>query len=214
RPRGADPDGPPAVLETPVPGGDRGVPEGPGHRPRGPASALQPDVVLARAGGRGPRPARAAALRALQGRRVGAGDHRPLPPAPSRGQQRAAGDPRTYLDRPRWPEAGDVRGGDAGASGSRPLRLVLAAAVPAQLPHPPPPPAPAAASVGITFVDVTGKAGIHFKHTSGAFGKKYLPETLGAGAAFFDFDGDGWQDIFLVNSKNWPGHPGQRTLPA
>jgi hypothetical protein len=93
------------------------------------------------------------------------------------------------------------------------LRLVLLAgalALVAQTAAPPSPPAPPA----VTFVDVTTKAGIHFKHTSGAFGKKYLPETLGAGAAFLDFDGDGWQDIFFVNSKSWPGHAGPRSLPA
>ena len=46
-----------------------------------------------------------------------------------------------------------------------------------------------------------------FTHNNGAFGKKYLPETLGAGAAFFDFDNDGRQDLFLVNGANWPGQP-------
>jgi hypothetical protein len=71
---------------------------------------------------------------------------------------------------------------------------------------------PAPASVA--FTDVTQAAGIRFKHTSGAYGKKYLPETMGAGGAFLDFDGDGWQDILLVNSKNWPGRPGPRATPA
>jgi hypothetical protein len=66
----------------------------------------------------------------------------------------------------------------------------------------------------VAFADVTQAAGIHFRHNSGAFGKKYLPETLGSGAAFLDFDNDGWQDIFLVNSKNWPGHAGPVSLPA
>jgi hypothetical protein len=55
----------------------------------------------------------------------------------------------------------------------------------------------------ITFTDVTAAAGIHFTHNSGRAGKKYLPETLGSGGAFIDVDGDGWQDIFLVNSKDW-----------
>ncbi|HKC65564.1 MAG TPA: hypothetical protein VKB86_18120, partial [Pyrinomonadaceae bacterium] len=54
----------------------------------------------------------------------------------------------------------------------------------------------------IEFTDVTAQAGIHFKHNSGAFGKKYLPETLGPGCAFLDYDNDGWQDILLVNSTN------------
>ena len=57
------------------------------------------------------------------------------------------------------------------------------------------------------FADVTHAAGIHFKHTNGAFGKKYLPETLGSGCAFLDADGDGWQDVLFVNSTTWPGRP-------
>lgn len=56
----------------------------------------------------------------------------------------------------------------------------------------------------IEFADVTAQAGIRFKHNSGAFGKKYLPETIGAGGAFLDYDNDGWQDILLVNSMDWP----------
>ena len=66
----------------------------------------------------------------------------------------------------------------------------------------------------VQFTDVSAVAKIAFKHTSGAFGKKYLPETMGAGGAFLDFDNDGWQDIFLVNSKNWPGRPGSPTSSA
>jgi hypothetical protein len=65
-----------------------------------------------------------------------------------------------------------------------------------------------------TFSDVTAAAGIRFRHNSGAFGKKYLPETMGSGGAFLDYDGDGWQDIFLVNSKNWPGRPGSPSYPT
>ncbi|HYY58333.1 MAG TPA: CRTAC1 family protein [Pyrinomonadaceae bacterium] len=66
----------------------------------------------------------------------------------------------------------------------------------------------------IEFADVTAQAGIRFKHNSGAFGKKYLPETLGAGCAFLDYDSDGWQDVLLVNSTNWPEQKGQKTFPA
>jgi hypothetical protein len=65
-----------------------------------------------------------------------------------------------------------------------------------------------------TFTDVTAHAGIHFRHNSGAFGKKYLPETMGSGAAFVDVDNDGWPDIILVNSRNWPGRPGPPSYPA
>lgn len=58
----------------------------------------------------------------------------------------------------------------------------------------------------IQFTDVTAQAGIHFRHNSGAFGKKYLPETMGSGVCVLDYDNDGWQDILFVNSMDWPGH--------
>jgi len=61
---------------------------------------------------------------------------------------------------------------------------------------------------------VTDQAGIRFRHNSGAFGRKYLPETMGSGGAFLDADGDGWQDILLVNSMTWPGRGGPRSFPA
>jgi len=73
---------------------------------------------------------------------------------------------------------------------------------------------PAAVDRPVTFTDVTAQAGIRFRHNSGAFGRKYLPETMGSGAAFLDADGDGWQDIFLVNSRNWPGRKGAPSFPA
>jgi len=60
----------------------------------------------------------------------------------------------------------------------------------------------------ITFHDVTAQAGIQFKHNNGAFGRKYLPETMGPGCAFLDYDNDGWTDILLVNGENWPGRAG------
>jgi hypothetical protein len=73
---------------------------------------------------------------------------------------------------------------------------------------------PAAAnSAGVTFRDVTQQAGIHFVHNNGAFGKKFLPETLGPGVAFIDYDNDGWPDIFLVNGMDWPGHTSKHTTP-
>ena len=55
----------------------------------------------------------------------------------------------------------------------------------------------------VQFTDVTAQAGIKFVHNAGKSGKKYLPETLGSGAAFFDVDGDGWIDVLLVNGKDW-----------
>ncbi len=66
--------------------------------------------------------------------------------------------------------------------------------------------ASAAPDPGFRLVDVTAASGIHFRHNSGAYGGKLLPETLGAGCAFFDYDRDGWQDILLVNGADWPGH--------
>jgi hypothetical protein len=65
----------------------------------------------------------------------------------------------------------------------------------------------------IRFEDITRAAGIHYIHNNGAFGKKYLPETLGPGVAFIDYDKDGWQDIFIVDGTNFPGHPGRVTTP-
>jgi len=59
----------------------------------------------------------------------------------------------------------------------------------------------------ITFRDITVEAGIRFTHNNGAFGKKWLPETMGPGCAFIDYDNDGWPDILLVNGQDWPGHP-------
>jgi hypothetical protein len=56
---------------------------------------------------------------------------------------------------------------------------------------------------GVVMTDVTAQAGIKFTHNSGRAGKKYLPETLGAGGAFFDYDNDGYPDVLLVNSKDW-----------
>jgi hypothetical protein len=73
----------------------------------------------------------------------------------------------------------------------------------AAAPSPSPSPTPPRPSGAIEYTDVSAEAGIRFKHNSGAFGKKYLPETIGAGGAFLDYDNDGWQDIFLVNSKDW-----------
>ncbi len=67
------------------------------------------------------------------------------------------------------------------------------------------------ASPGFRFADVTSSAGIQFQHNSGAFGGKFLPETLGSGCAFLDYDRDGWQDILLINGSDWAGHKKQRT---
>src|SRR3954463_16781875 len=55
--------------------------------------------------------------------------------------------------------------------------------------------APSAAGPAVAFTDAPQQAGIRFVHNSGAFGRKYLPETMGSGALWFDADGDGWQDL-------------------
>ncbi len=64
------------------------------------------------------------------------------------------------------------------------------------------------------FADVTAAAGIRFTHVSGAFGKKYLPEPMGSGGAFLDADGDGWQDVLLVNGSSFQAGPGRPASPA
>jgi hypothetical protein len=90
--------------------------------------------------------------------------------------------------------------GAAGLVSSAGLRLPRAWAAPA-----------ANSSPGFRLTDVTQHAGLHFHHNSGAYGGKLLPETMGSGCAFLDYDGDGWQDILLINGMNWPGHGHGRT---
>jgi hypothetical protein len=85
--------------------------------------------------------------------------------------------------------------------------LAMASALSGQTPSSPPERSP------VTFRDITQKAGIHFVHNNAAFGKKYLPETMGPGVAFIDYDNDGWQDIFLVNGTDWPGQPSKHSTP-
>jgi hypothetical protein len=59
----------------------------------------------------------------------------------------------------------------------------------------------------VTFQEVTEEAGLRFRHVNGAEGEKYLPETMGAGGAFLDYDNDGLLDILLINGTYWPGRP-------
>lgn len=66
----------------------------------------------------------------------------------------------------------------------------------------------------VPFEDITQTAGINFKHESGAYGDKLLPETMGGGCAFFDYDNDGDQDLLMVNSQRWAWDMRQVTEPA
>ena len=52
----------------------------------------------------------------------------------------------------------------------------------------------------VTFVDVAAAAGIGFRHDNAATPEKYLIETMGSGAAWIDYDGDGLLDIYFANS--------------
>jgi hypothetical protein len=72
----------------------------------------------------------------------------------------------------------------------------------------------APAPAGVQFTDVTAAAKISFKHTSGATGKKYLPETMGSGVVVLDYDKDGWPDVFFVNSRSWTRGAGPAAVSA
>ena len=77
--------------------------------------------------------------------------------------------------------------------------------------------APIAAEVPLLpFKDITEAAGIHWRHENGAAGQKLLPETMGGGVAFVDFDSDGDADILLVNSSRWAWdqRPAPTTVPT
>ncbi len=66
----------------------------------------------------------------------------------------------------------------------------------------------------VQFQNITRQSGIAFRHNNGAFGKKYLPETMGSGCAFLDYNNDGWQDILLINGMDWPGHKRRTSFSA
>ncbi|MFI5197234.1 MAG: CRTAC1 family protein [Thermoanaerobaculia bacterium] len=72
---------------------------------------------------------------------------------------------------------------------------------------PTPAPEPTRVASSIRFEDVTKASGVAFTHVNGAAGKKWMPETMGSGAAAFDADGDGRIDLLFVNSRYWPGDP-------
>jgi hypothetical protein len=62
----------------------------------------------------------------------------------------------------------------------------------------------AADAPAVKFADITTEAGLHFTHVNGATGEKLLPETMGGGVAFLDFDNDGAADLLLVSGTHWP----------
>jgi hypothetical protein len=84
------------------------------------------------------------------------------------------------------------------------LWLLLAAGCAPKLPELPP----------VQFTDVTASSGIAFKHHSGADRRKYMPETVGSGCAFLDYDGDGLLDLFYVNATDWPGPKARPHYPG
>ncbi len=61
----------------------------------------------------------------------------------------------------------------------------------------------------IPFTNISREAGIEFEHYNGAYGKKYFPEMTGSGGGWLDYDNDGWQDIVIVQGKDWPSNPGK-----
>ncbi len=72
----------------------------------------------------------------------------------------------------------------------------------------------AAAAPQVRFTDVAAEAGVDFVHSNGAYGDKLLPETMGGGVAFFDYDSDGDEDLLFVNSSNWPHRPAEGPEPT
>ena len=88
-------------------------------------------------------------------------------------------------------------------------RLAVAVALPALALPPLALPALAAGAAGeecgpFSFREVAGEVGLSFAHDRGASGEKHLPETMGPGLAWLDYDGDGWQDLYVVQSGPFP----------
>ena len=83
-----------------------------------------------------------------------------------------------------------------------------------QLSAPTAPDNPKAEIPTATFTDITQEAGVTFLHNNGAYGDKLLPETMGGGVAFFDFDNDGAPDLLFINSTYWPWHVPEGKKPT
>jgi len=66
---------------------------------------------------------------------------------------------------------------------------------------------------GVAYTDVAAAAGIDFEHVTGAYGEKYLPETMGSGVGMLDYDGDGDLDLLFVQSREWPGRETKPRTP-
>jgi hypothetical protein len=82
--------------------------------------------------------------------------------------------------------------------------LTAFARLPAQSGQPP--------RAAIRFTDVTDVSGLTFRHVKGGSGSHYYPEQFGGGAAFLDYNGDGFLDVFFVQGAPLPGYTGPHPL--
>ena len=87
------------------------------------------------------------------------------------------------------------------------VALTICASGPVRLPAQSSPSSPA-----IRFTDVADASGLKFRHVKGGSGSHYYPEQFGGGAAFLDYDGDGFLDVFFVQGAPLPGYAGPRPL--